>query len=141
ASTVLPDQHHQIRERFLQRTTLLWELLMTDEIIYPVGYVDPSTLPRHITKLAFRNRFTQAEKVAIEMAALDDPSASLPARQQSAAIRASLADSAAASYIDLNRTDTRAGVQALEDGGILAMGRAQEILDAAIADEERPKGP
>ncbi|MGO4379706.1 hypothetical protein AB4Z19_15630 [Pseudoduganella sp. RAF19] len=114
---------------------------MTDEIIYPVGYVDPSTLPRHITKLAFRNRFTQAEKVAIEMAALDDPSASLPARQQSAAIRASLADSAAASYIDLNRTDTRAGVQALEDGGILAMGRAQEILDAAIADEERPKGP
>ena len=33
-----------------------------------------------ITKLAFRNRFTGAEKVAIEFACLDDPAAPMPQR-------------------------------------------------------------
>ena len=41
-----------------------------------------------ITRLAFRNRFTQAEKVALELAALDNPSATMAQRQQAAALRA-----------------------------------------------------
>ena len=44
----------------------------------------------------------------------------------------------AATFIDLARPDTRSGVQALEAGGVLAAGRAAEILDSDIMDEERP---
>ena len=92
--------------------------------------------PRHITVLAFRNRFTQSEKIAIEIAALDNPAAAMPQRAQSAALRANQLDVQAANYIDLDRTDTRAGVQALEAATILAAGRALEILDAPIAAHE-----
>ena len=91
-----------------------------------------------ITRLAFRNRFTLAEKAAIELAALDNPTAPMPQRQQAAALRANQADLAAATFIDLGRPDTRAGVQMLEAGGLLAVGRALEILDAPIQPEERP---
>lgn len=94
------------------------------------------TGPRHITKLAFRQRFTQAEKVAIEIAALDIPTATMQARAQAAALRASQADVLAATFIDLDRADTRAGVVALEQAGILAAGRALEILDAPIQAHE-----
>lgn len=91
-----------------------------------------------ITRLAFRNRFTQPEKVMLELAALDDPTAPTPQRQQAAAIRVHLADVAASSFVDLGRADTRAGVQALETGGLLAAGRALQILDAPVEAHERP---
>lgn len=91
-----------------------------------------------VTRLAFRNRFMQPEKVALELASQHDPAASMPARQQAAALRAYLADVAAASFIDLARTDTRAGVQYLETAGLLGEGRALQILDAPIHPEERP---
>ncbi len=74
------------------------------------------------------------------MAALDDPSAVLEQRQASAALRANLADQRDATYIDLDRADTRAGVQQLEALGLLAAGRALAILDAAVTDDERYKG-
>ena len=90
-----------------------------------------------ITKLAFRNRFTNAEKVAIEFAGLDDPAAPMPQRLQSAALRAHQADLAAATFVDLSREDTRAGVQMLEAAGLLAEGRALEILDAPVLPQER----
>ena len=91
-----------------------------------------------VTRLAFRNRFTQAEKVSLELAALDDPTAPMAQRQLSASIRASMADIAAATFIDLGKPDTRAGVQMLEAGRLLAVGRALEILDAPVQPEERP---
>lgn len=91
-----------------------------------------------ITKLAFRNRFTTAEKVALEIAGLDNPSAPMPARAQAAALRANQADLSAATFVDLQRPDTRAGVQMLEAAGLLASGRALEILDAPIQPHERP---
>jgi len=100
------------------------------------------TLPNNsigITRLAFRNRFLQPEKVAIEMAALDNPAASMPQRQMAAALRAYLADVNAATFIDLDRPDTRAGVEFLESVGLLAVGRATVILDAEIQPEERPQ--
>lgn len=109
---------------------------MANEIIYPVGWLQAA---RHITVLAFRNRFTQAEKIAIDIASIDNPAASMAARQQQAAIRVSLADTAAANYIDLDRPDTRAGVTMLEEAGILTAGRALEILDADISEGERPR--
>ena len=91
---------------------------------------------RWITCLAFDNRFTQAESVGIEIAQLDDPSASMPARQAAAALRASQRKVDRATYIDLDRPDTRAGVLALEAGGLLGAGRALEILDAPIQPQE-----
>lgn len=92
-----------------------------------------------ITRLAFRQRFTQAEKTTLELASLDNPAASMQDRAQSAAIRVYLADVAAATFIDLSRSDTRDGVQALEAAGILAVGRAVEILDAPIQPAEVPQ--
>lgn len=91
-----------------------------------------------LTRLAFRNRFTQAEKVMLELAALDDPTAPMAQRQQAAAIRAHLADVAASAFVDLGRADTRAGVQSLEATGLLAPGRALQILDAPVQAHERP---
>lgn len=92
---------------------------------------------RHVTQLAFGRRFTRPERVALELAALDDPSAPMPQRQQAADLRVYLADVAAARYIDLDRADTRAGVQALEAAGLLASGRAVQILDAPVQPAER----
>lgn len=91
-----------------------------------------------ITRLAFRNRFAQPEKVMLELAALDDPAAPMAQRQQAAAIRVYLADVAASTFVDLARADTRAGVQSLEAAGLLAPGRALQILDAPVQAHERP---
>jgi len=96
------------------------------------------TLPRHITQLAFRQRFLPAERVALELAALDDPTATMPARQQAAMLRTYLADVAAARYVDLDRDDARDGVQQLGALGLLAAGRAAQILDAPVLPHERP---
>lgn len=98
--------------------------------------VAPAPTPARITKLAFRNRFTQAEKIAIEMAALDNPSAPMAQRQLAAALRAQLADQRDATHIDLSRQDTRGGVQALEQAGLIGVGRAAVILDEPPTEAE-----
>ena len=99
-------------------------------------FTAPAASPRHITVLAFRNRFTQSEKIAIEIAALDNPAAAMPQRAQSAALRANQLDVQAAQFIDFDRADTRGGVEALEAATIIAPGRAAEILDAPIQAHE-----
>ena len=96
--------------------------------------------PRRITKLAFRNRFTKAEKTGIEFAALDDPTAPIAQRQQAAALRADLKDQEQAAFINLDDEDTRTGVLTLEAVGLIATGRAVEILDAPVQDMERFTG-
>jgi hypothetical protein len=104
-------------------------------------FTQPEPVPpkRHITNLAFRQRFTRSEKVALEMAALDNPSASIEQRAQAAALRADLKDQEQATYIDLDRADTRAGVQMLEAAGLIGVGRAAQILDTPVQDAERAK--
>ncbi len=94
------------------------------------------TSPTRVTRLALRNRFTQAEKVALEMAALDNPADAAAARHHAAVLRVYLADLAAAEYIDLSCAEARAGVQYLEAAALLAPGRAQEILDAPATSRE-----
>lgn len=98
---------------------------------------DPSWV---ITKLAFRNRFTQAEKVAIEISALDNTAATMEQRSLSATLRANQLDIAAAQFIDLKRPDTRSGVQALEAYGLIAAGRAAQILDTPPTAVEKYNG-
>jgi hypothetical protein len=103
----------------------------------PVPEPEPPPLPRHITVLAFRNRFTPAEKIAIDLASIDTPAAAMAVRQRQAAIRVNLADTAVAKHIDMDRPDTRSGVIDLEEAAIIGAGRALEILDAEIQPDER----
>ena len=103
----------------------------------PIDAAEPTNA--RVTRLAFRNRFTQAEKVALELAALDNPSAPMAQRQQSAALRAHLKDLDAASWVDLTRPETVAAPQMLEASGLIGEGRAAAILDVdSITDIERP---
>lgn len=97
----------------------------------------PAPLPRHITKLAFDNRFTQEELVTLELASIDDPAGTTEQRTLAANLRVYQRKVDRATYIDLDRADTRAGVIALEQFAILADGRAIEILDGEITDIER----
>lgn len=114
---------------------------MSDYVVANGEAVLPeSVTDMRITKLAFRNRFTMHEKASIEFAALDDPAADIPQRMQSAALRAYIKDTEAATFIDLVREDLAEGVNSLETGGIIAVGRAAEILSQDIADLERYKG-
>lgn len=90
-----------------------------------------------ITRLAFRNRFTQPEKVTLELAALDNPYSPPQARQQAAGLRSYLKDLDAATFVDLKRPDTAAAVQMLEAAGLIGAGRAADILGAPIQPHER----
>ena len=110
-----------------------WQYIGGEFIAPTPAGPEPEIPPnRRITRLAFRNRFTQAELVALEIAGLDDPSAPMQQRQQAAAIRVMQRQVGEATFIDLDRPDTRAGVQQLEVGGLIASGRALEILDAPV---------
>lgn len=119
--------------------------MMANEQDVGLVIVDAALLPqppapprRWITVLAFRNRFTRAEKVRIDMAAIDDPSASSAVRERASLVRVGLADVAAARYIDLEREDTRGDVQNFELMGLLdSQGRAMQILDAPITPREK----
>lgn len=85
---------------------------------------------RLITRLAFLNRFTDEEAIKFDLA-------SIGATLEAASMRRFMQKVNAATNIDLNFADTRAGVQSLEAAGILAAGRASEILDAEIQPAER----
>ena len=82
-----------------------------------------------ITKLAFRSRFTAVERATITFAARQNT-------VNGAAVQSYLDDVQAATFIDLNRQDTRAGVQGLEAAGLIAAGRATEILDTPATELE-----
>lgn len=93
---------------------------------------------KRVTVLAFRNRFTVNEKIATEFAGVDDPAATPQVRQFAAAIRVILRDTDNATFIDLDRPETRQGVNMLEQYGIIGTGRAAIILDSPVLDVERP---
>jgi hypothetical protein len=81
----------------------------------------PPAPPVRITRLAFLNRFTDAEAIQFDLA-------SMGANPQAAAMRRYMQKVNAAEFIDLQRTDTRAGVLALA-GSLLTAERAAAILD------------
>ena len=92
-------------------------------------YATPTPTPpdMRVTKLAFKQRMTAAERIAIRTAATTD------------AIVYDFMDLVdSATFIDLARQDTQDGVNYLESVGLLAAGRAAQILTNPITDEERP---
>ena len=82
-----------------------------------------------ITRLAFLSRFTDEEAIGIDLA-------SQGATVEAATIRRALKKIDAAEFIDLQTGDTRRGVFALEQFGLLNTGRALEILDSPIQAKE-----
>lgn len=112
--------------------------------LYQGGEFDPPPpavapdLGTKITKLAFRQRLTDPVLVAIELAAIHNPAATLQQQQLAAQLRVMQENVRVATYIDLARPDTRAGVQALEAAGLLPSAAA--VLDAPVQAHEVPTG-
>ena len=104
----------------------------------PQGSGGEAMAPRRVSVLVFGRRFTPAEKATIEWAAVDGPNQPEAHRMQAAALRATLADQAAATFIDLDDSATVEGLESLETMAILARGRAREILTTPIQPEEVP---
>jgi hypothetical protein len=105
----------------------------------PAEYTPPAVPNSYkITVLGFRNRFTQTEKITIDMSSLDNPAASMGQRQLAASLRVMMADLAVATFVDISRPDTIAGIQSLETYGIIGAGRANQILTAPITELETP---
>lgn len=102
------------------------------------GPVPAVPVRRLITGLAFRRRFNQDERVAVEWAAVDRATDTEAQRMQAAALRSQIKDQEAALYIDLDDAEIQSGVVALEAAGIVGAGRAAVILGAEIQDHERP---
>jgi len=84
-----------------------------------------------ITRLAFRNRFTMAEKAVLYTAA---------ATPQGVGLKVYLDDLAAATFVDLARPDTIASVNYLATLGIITSARATEILTTVPTSVETYKG-
>lgn len=97
-----------------------------------------SAVRRVITRLAFRNRFTLPESIALEVAGLDNPESTPEQRQGAAMIRVMQRMVSDATFIDLDDTDTKNMVMQLESMGLLAPGRALQILTSPITSGEQP---
>ena len=79
--------------------------------------VEAAPVPRTITKLEYLRRFTTAERVAIRAAASANP-----------VLDDYLKLMELAQEINLDDADTIAAVQMLEQSGLIAAGRAAEVL-------------
>jgi len=79
--------------------------------------VEAAPVPRTITKLEYLRRFTTAERVAIRAAAAANP-----------VLDDYLKLMELAQEINLDDADTIAAVQMMEQSGLIAAGRAAEIL-------------
>lgn len=100
------------------------------EIEFPENNPEPTPPDNKITKLAFRARFTLAEKIAIVGAKKTDPITEIL-----------MDDLVIASYIDLDRVDLQEGVYYLYTVDLITAGRAAEILSTEnITEAERWNG-
>jgi len=90
---------------------------------------DPAITDTRITKLAFKQRMTQPERIAIRAAAESNP------------VVFDFQDLVeSATFVDLARQDTIDALNTLEAAGLLANGRAAVILTAPVQEIERFKG-
>ena len=93
---------------------------------------------RRLSVTAWRRRFTRDERIAIELAQLDDPIASMEQRRAAAALRSDIRDQENVQYIDLDDPDVLSGLLNLESFGLIAVGRSSEIQQPDAQPEERP---
>lgn len=99
---------------------------------YQYGTYAPATesdvIDMRITKLAFKQRFTQSERIAIRTA-----SETIPQVYDFQDLVNS------ATFIDLSRQDTIDAVNAIEQLGLIQAGRASIILGPPVEEIERYK--
>ena len=98
-----------------------------DGSVFTTPSVETVDYGTKVTKLAFRNRFTFAEKIAIEVMADSD-----------AEVRVLQKDMDAALFIDLSRPETVAGMGFYESKGLLTSARVVEILTSSVTEIEVP---
>jgi hypothetical protein len=91
----------------------------------PTVITDP-VINWKISCLAFRNRFTSTEKIALYEAAKTDVS-----------VQIYLDDVQSASFIDLSHANTKSSVQELETSTLIDAGRAMIILTTEPTTEEQ----
>jgi hypothetical protein len=84
---------------------------------------------RIITTLAYRKRFTQSERVAIQLASYGNAPIN-------ASLAVNLADLQAARYVHLDRQDSYDSTHALELAGLIGVGRADVILSDPVYSNE-----
>jgi hypothetical protein len=87
-----------------------------------------AVLEKKITKLALRNRMTFTELCTLTAAA-----------HSVVQVEALMGNLSVATFIDLNRADTIAGIQMLVSLNLLTQARVDQILNAPITDLERYK--
>ena len=93
----------------------------------------PPVVKTQLSRLGFLNRFTDAEAINIDLLSIG---ATVPA----ATLRRFMQKVYNATYIDVGLQETIAGVTALETMGIIAVGRAAQILSTTITEGERYRG-
>lgn len=89
-----------------------------------IDHPNYETLPTPLTKLEFRKLFTLSERVIIDNAQTN-PSIS---SENKAILFTMQKDMELATEIDLTNSDTIAGVNFLESLGLIATGRAEQVL-------------
>ena len=97
---------------------------------------DISNNIKKITKLAFTNRFTIEEKIAIEIASIDNPNGTMQERSLAASLRVYLEDIDRASFIDLGDEGLSMALGYLVALGILTENRMNEIINNPVRDVE-----
>lgn len=109
------------------------EVTSQDVVIGDLYDVDSGTFtrpaptpPSRMTKLAFRRRFTLAEKAAAEVSAETNPT-----------MRVLLKDQEAATYIDLSDPATIEALDYMVSEGVITEARRVEILTAPVAPNEQ----
>lgn len=95
-----------------------FDLVAYDHTEWTPGATVATPINRTLTKLEYLRRFTVEERVAIRAAA-----------EQNAVLADYLALMELAQEINTGDPDTIAAVQMLEQAGLIATGRAQEILN------------
>lgn len=101
------------------------------EFYPPAGFVPEGSI--RITRLAFLNRFTDAEAVGIDLA-------SLGSTEPAAILRREMKRIDAAQYIDIADPALLEGLTKLEQFGLLSSGRAEQILNPEVTAKERYTG-
>lgn len=81
-----------------------------------------------LTILEFRRRFTNEEKVMIDLASIDNPSLDMQSRAAIAALRVYLQDLASATFVDTNDPATISGINTLAAFGLIQSSRVSQIL-------------
>ena len=107
--------------------------------VAPAQSGGPEAKNNRLSPLAFLRRFSDEERTRFDLSSIDDPNADEAQRKRAAMLRMFERDYSLASYVALDDPRTVAGVRGLEALGIIAKGRAKEVLEGEVKPEEMPE--